>query len=156
GLQIDFRELQKKVQLYLKDTIKYTEVTFPYWINQSLYRTVTIAPDDQMYKDNGSSDVFSTVYNKMKTYMTEFDRTLLNMQLRFNTPTSLTVRLNYLSGTSAFAADYDFAFATNANTGITTFTKVAQSGTTGSYSNAQIFVSGFETTIQAYLTSGTF
>lgn len=156
GLQIDFRELQKKVQLYLKDTIKDPEVTFPYWINQGLYRTVTIAPDDQMYQDYGSSDVFNTVYNNMKTYMAGLGRTLLNMQLRFNTPTSLTVRLNYLSGTSAFAADYDFAFATNANTGITTFTKVAQSGTTGSYSNAQIFVSGFETTIQAYLTSGTF
>ena len=158
GLQIDFRELQKKVQLYLKDTIKAPEVTFPYWINQGLYRTVTIAFDDPMYRDYGSSPAFASVYNNMKAYMAGLStpRTLLNMQLRFNTPTSLTVRLNYLSGTSSFAADFDFSMATNSSTGVTTFTKVAQSSTTGNYANAVIFQPGFEASIQPYLTSGTF
>ncbi len=156
GLQIDFRELQKKVQLYLKDTIKDPEVTFPYWINQGLYKTVTIAMDDQMYNDYGKSATFATVYENMKTYITGTGRTLLNIQLRFNTPTFMTVRLTYLSGTTTFLADYDFSIATNASTGVTSFAKIAQSGTTGSYANANNFMTGFTSIIQPYLTSGNF
>lgn len=155
SLNMDFRDLQKRVQLYLKNVVKDPEVTFPYWINQGLYKTVTYDPSDPIYNTYGTSAVFTQMYNDLKTYVTSTGRTLNYIQLRFNTPTSLVVRVAYTS-TAQFLADYDFSVTTNASTGVTTFTKVAQSGTTGTYANAAILQTGFTSIVQPYLTTGNF
>ncbi len=156
GLNMDFYALQKQVQLYLKDTLGDPEVTFPYWINQGLYKTLTIDPGDAMYATYGSSAAFNTMLANLRTYLATMStsRTLNYVQLRFTSPTALVVRVAYTSS-AQFFADFNYTFSTNVNAGITRFTKVAQ-GTGGTYDNAAIIQAGVASTLEPYLTSGTF
>ena len=63
------------------------------------------------------------------------------LQLMFASSTSLTVRAAFTAaaGGTQYFADYTFSVGVNTNTGATTFTKIAQAGTTGSYANAALF-----------------
>jgi hypothetical protein len=162
SLNIDFRALQKKVQLYIKDVLKDQSVTFPYWFNQNLYKTMTINLEDQMYATYGSPASFTTAYNRFKDTILAYSSTakyhMDYLQFMFASPTSLTVRAAFTPAgvTSQYFADYTFSMGVNTTTGATTFTKIAQAGTTGNYANAAAFANGFATTIQQYLTSNTF
>lgn len=162
SLNVDFRALQKKVQLYIKDVLKDPSVTFPYWLGQNLYKTMTINLEDPMYTTYGSSPNFATAYNQFRDVILAYSSTakyhLDYIQFIFNSATSLTVRAAYTAAGSSTQnfADYTFAMAINPTTGVTTFTKVAQAGTTGNYANAALFAPGFTTSIQQYLTSNTF
>jgi hypothetical protein len=161
SLNVDFRALQKKVQLYIKDVLKDPSVTLPYWLNQNLYKTMTINLEDQMYATYGISPDFATAYNRFKDTVLAFNSTakyhLDYLQFMFTSSTVLTVRAAFTApatGTQYFA-DYNFTMAVNTNTGETTFTKAAQ-GTGNTYNNAALFANGFATTVQEYLTSNTF
>lgn len=161
SLNVDFRALQKKVQLYIKDVLKDPSVTLPYWLNQNLYKTLTINLEDQMYATYGSSPDFATPYNQFKDTVLAYSSTakfhLDYLQLMFTSNTVLTVRGAFTqpSNNAQYFADYNFTMAVNTNTGETTFTKAAQ-GTGATYSNAALFANGFATTVQQYLTSNTF
>lgn len=164
SLNIDFRALQKEIQLYIKNTLKDPSVTFPYWINQGLYKTLTVNLDDVMYAQYGSSAAFATVYNQFKEAVYNFNTTaryrLDYIQFRFDTPTSLVVRAAFTAtggtanGTQYFG-DYSFTANVNSNTGETTFTKIAQAtGTT--FNNGNLFLTSFQNTIQKFLTEDAF
>jgi substrate import-associated zinc metallohydrolase lipoprotein len=161
SINVDFRALQKKVQTYIKDVLKDPTVTFPYWLNQSLYKTMTINLEDQMYTTYGSSPDFATAYNRFKDTLAAFNPSakyhLDYLQLMFTSTTTLTVRAAFTAaaGGTQYFADYNFSIGVNSTTGATTFTKAAQ-GTGTTYSNAALFTNGFATTIQQYLTSNTF
>jgi substrate import-associated zinc metallohydrolase lipoprotein len=161
SLNIDFRALQKKVQLYIRDVLKDPSVTFPYWLNQNTYKTMTINLEDPMYATYGSSADFAAAYNQFRDVILAYSSAnkyhLDYVQFMFGSATSLTVRAAFTSIAGAqYLADYTFAMSVNTNTGATTFTKVAQAGTTGTYANAAIFAASFTTSIQQYLTSNTF
>lgn len=164
AFKIDFRALQKEIQLYIKDTLKDVSATFPYWINQGLYKTVTINLDDAIYSVYGISPDFVAVYNQFKEDMLATSTTakyrLDYVQLRFDTPTSLVVRAAFTAtggnnnGTQ-FLADYSFSTLVNSTTGDVTFTKIAQAtGTT--FNNGNIFITSFTNTIQKFLTESTY
>ncbi len=164
SLKMDFRDIQKRVQMYVKDSLKDPQVTFPFWINRGLYKTVTINLGDPMYATYGNSAVLAKIYNAFKDSVLAANATaryrMESLQLRFESPTSLVIRMPFTAtgGTQAgttFNADFSFSVAVNSNTGVTTFTKVTQ-GTTTTFNNASSFLSSFGNTIQAYLTSGSF
>jgi substrate import-associated zinc metallohydrolase lipoprotein len=164
SLNMDFRAIQKKVQMYVKDSLKDPQVTFPYWINRGLYKTVTVNLGDPMFATYGSSSVFANIYNAFKDSVRAASPAaqyrMESLQFRFESPTSLVIRMPFTatSGSQAgttFNADFSFSVAVNSNTGTTSFTKIAQ-GTTTTFTNANSFLSSFGNTIQAYLTSGTF
>jgi len=161
SLNVDFRALQKKVQLYIKDVLKDPSVTFPYWFYQNLYKTMTINLEDQLYATYGSPAAFATAYNQFKGVILALDPVgkyhMDYLQFLFNSNTSLTVRAAFTAaaGGSQYLADYNFAMQINQTTGVTTITKVAQ-GTTVNNQNAALFTAGFTSSIQQYLTSNTF
>jgi substrate import-associated zinc metallohydrolase lipoprotein len=162
SLNVDFRALQKKVQLYIKNVLKDPAVTYPYWLNQNLYKTTTINLEDPMYTTYPTSADFAAVYNQFKDVILAYSSTakyhMDYLQLMFASATSLTVRAAFTAagGTTQYFADYTFTVGVNSTTGATTFTKIAQAGTTGSYANAALFEPGFTNSIQQYLTSNTF
>jgi len=162
SLNVDFRALQKKVQLYIRDSLKDVTVTFPYWLNQNLYKTMTINLEDPMYNTYGSSAAFAAAYNQFKSVILAYSSTnkyhMDYLQFMFTNSTTLTVRAAFTAaaGGTQYLADYSFSMAVNSTTGATTFTKVAQAGTTGSYANAALFATGFANSIQQYLTSNAF
>lgn len=158
NLNIDFRALQREVQLYIRDTLKDPAVTFPYWLNQNLYKTLTVNLEDGMYTTYGSSATFSGVYNQFKNVILSYSSTskyhLDYLQFRFTSATLMTVRAAFTAtgGTTQYFGDYDFSMTINPTTGEVKFTKVANAtGTT--YSNGNLFTAGFTNSIQAYLTS---
>jgi substrate import-associated zinc metallohydrolase lipoprotein len=161
SLNVDFRALQKKVQLYIRDTLHDPSVTLPYWLNQNLYKTMTINLEDPMYATYGSSAAFATPYNQFKDSIRAFNSSaqyhLDYLQLMFTSATALTVRAAFTAaaGGTQYFADYNFAMQVNSTTGVTTFTKAAQ-GTGATYSNAALFTTAFASTIQQYLTSNAF
>lgn len=161
GLGINFRALQKEVQLYMKDVLGDQTKYFGYWLKRNLYKTLTVNLEDGMYGQYGIGSSFATAYNTLKAavaakYTAQYHVDYL--QFRFESPTVLTMRFAFTAaaGGTQYAADYTFNYAVGADNKTTTFTKVAQAGTTGSYANAALFATEFQNTIQAYLTSGSF
>lgn len=165
NLGIDFRSLQREVQTVVRQTYKYPAASFPYWMGQNLFKTMTVNLDDQIYANNGISSEFTAAYNSLKASVLAYSATakhrMDNVQFRFESATTLTVRVAYTAtaGTTAGTtanADYTFAYTLNAVTGAITFTKAAQAGTTSTYANAVFFNAGFTSSLQAYLTGKTF
>lgn len=161
SLNVDFRALQKKVQVYIKDVLKDPSVTFLYWLGQGLYKTMTINLEDPMYTTYGISTDFAAAYNQFKAVILAASPAQYHMdymQIIFNTATNATVRVAFTAaaGGTQYFADYTFGVAVNSTTGVLTFSKIAQAGTTGTYANAALFAAPFATSIQQYLTSNTF
>jgi substrate import-associated zinc metallohydrolase lipoprotein len=165
SLNVDFRALQKKVQLYIKDVLKDPSVTFLYWLGQGLYKTMTINLEDQMYTTYGISPDFANAYNQFKAVVLAANTTakyhMDYLQFMFNTATTCTVRIAFTATAGStqgtqYLADYTFGVGIDSGTGAVTFTKIAQAGTTGSYANAALFAPYFAASIQQYLTNNTF
>jgi substrate import-associated zinc metallohydrolase lipoprotein len=162
NLGLDFKALQREVQLYMKNTLNLKESKFSYWLGQKLYTSITMNLESDLYTKYGKSTDFETPYNQMKAAILAYSSTakyhMDNLQIRFDSPTAMTVRIPFTAaaGGTQFSADYNFSYTIDANTGDMTFTKVAQLGTTGNYSNAALFAATFTTSIQAYLTGKTF
>lgn len=162
NLGISFKELQREVQLYMKNTLNLKESRFPYWLSQKLYSSVTVNLESDLYTKYGSSPDFEVPYNQMKAAILAYSSTakyhMDNVQFMFDSPTVMTVRIPFTAaaGGTQFNADYTFNYTVDANTGEMTFTKVAQAGTTGTFANAALFTATFTTSLQAYLTGKTF
>lgn len=162
GLGINFRQLQREVQLYMKDVLGDQSKYFGYWLKRNLYKTLTVNLEDGMYNTYGSSAGFANAYNQLKAAVLAYDPGAAYhmdfLQFRFESATRVTVRFGFTAaaGGSQYLADYTFDYAVAADNKTVSFVKVAQAGTTGSYDNATRFATDFETTIQQYLTSQTF
>jgi len=161
GLGINFRNLQKEVQTYITDVLGDQTKTFGYWLKRGLYKTLTVNLEDGMYNTYGSSAGFASAYNYLKAAIKAWSPNQYHLdyvQFRFESATTVTVRIAFTAaaGGTQFVGDYTFAYAVGADNKTTTFTKVAQAGTTGSYANAAIFAADFEASIQQYLTTQSF
>ncbi len=161
---VDFRALQKRMFLYMKDTIKDPSYNFPQYINNNLYKSITVNLTDNMYSTYGISPAFATAYNNFKQDVFNYNPSqgyrVDNLQFRFVTNTSLVVRATFTAtvGSSintTYSGDYSFNVAVNSTTGETTFTKIDQAtGTT--FSNGNLFLASFNSNITSFLTASTF
>ena len=160
NLKVDFRELQKEVQDYLKETIYPNDLKFPQYL-QTLYKTVTINLNDPIYGKYGSPAGFKTAYDQMKAavlaYSSSARYNMDYLQIRFDSANTATVRFAF-TGTNGtqYLADYSFSYTYSTSTGDLTFTKVAQAGTTGAYANAALFATSFANILTPYFTGKTF
>lgn len=159
NMGIDFRSLQMEVQNVVRNQYKYQQTSFRYWMGQNLFKTVTINLEDGIYAANGISSDFAAPYNAFKAAVLAYSATqkyhLDFVQLRFESPTVLTVRGAFSNATTQYFGDYSFTYNVNTATGAVTFTKVANAaGTT--FGNGALFTAAFTNTIQAYLTGKTF
>ena len=162
GLGINFRDLQREVQLYIINVLGDSNKSFGYWLKNRLYKTLTVNLEDGMYNSYGSSAGFADAYNQLKEAIVDFNPGVAYhldyLQFRFESATALTVRFacTPAAGGGQFFADYTFSYSVGADNKTVTFTKIAQAGTEGNYYNAAFFAEDFEATIQQFLTSQTF
>ncbi|QPH38510.1 substrate import-associated zinc metallohydrolase lipoprotein [Pedobacter endophyticus] len=123
---IDFRKLQKEVQNYIKNTVKDPAVSFGYWLNRNLYKSMSINLDnDVTYSTYGISDQFKTAYQTSKTNVNTlagYGLTFNSIKLNFTSPTAMTMEVSFNQGTNAYVANYNFAMAVTDATGATKFT----------------------------------
>jgi hypothetical protein len=158
-LNIDFRGLQREVQLYIQNTLKDPAVTFPYWLNRNLYKTLTVNLNDGMYATYGSSAGFKTVYDNTVTAIAAVgnaNRKMNYLRLQFASATVMNLYVNYTnSAGSTLEAAFSFNMTVDNNTGTTKFTIGTPGGTTGEWANATVIQTGVQPMID-YLTGKTF
>lgn len=161
NLKVNFRELQKEIQNYLKSTVYPNDLKFPQYL-ASTYKTVMINPGNVIYSKYGKPAVFQAAYDKMKAAVLAYSSTskfnMDNLQVIFEADNKATIRIAYTaaSGGNQLFADYSFTYTYNTTSGELTFTKVAQAGTTVNYTNAALFATGFANSLQPYFTGKTF
>lgn len=159
NLGIDFRSLQKEVQNVVRGVYKWNQASFPYWMGQNLFKTMTINLEDPLYTANPMSSDFAAAYNAFKAAILAYSSTqkyhLDYIQLRFESTTVVTVRAAFSNATTQYFGDYSFTYTVNPTTGAVTFTKVAN-GTGTTFNNGALFAASFTNTIEAYLTGKTF
>ncbi|WP_025144387.1 substrate import-associated zinc metallohydrolase lipoprotein [Pedobacter jeongneungensis] len=171
NLGVDFRALQREIQGIVRDGYKYIPTSFGYFVGQDLgaaadkaiLRTLTINLEDALYVKYGISTEFAAAYNNFKTQVAAspafYAYHVDNIQLRFESATSMVVRLAFTGtqniGPTQYMADFSFSFTSNSNTGELVFTKIAQ-GTGTTFGNATQFLTAFTNTLQPYLTGKTF
>ncbi|MBN9299950.1 MAG: hypothetical protein J0I41_23310 [Filimonas sp.] len=158
-LGIDFRALQKEVQLYIQNTLKDPAVTFPYWLNKNLYKTLTVNLSDGMYTTYGSSPDFKAVYDATTAAIAAVgnaNRKLNFIRLNFVSATQMNLYINYSNTAgSVFEAAYAFNMAVTNSTGEIKFTVGTPGGTTNEWANATVIQTGAQPMIN-YLSSNTF
>lgn len=164
SLNIDYRALQKEIQLYIKDVLKDPAATFPYWLASGLYGSLSFNPEDPLYATYGNSTEFVKVYNEFKAAMLALNPgakyTLNNLQFLFDGPESLTLRASFAATAgddagNAYNADYSFKVDIDADNGEVVFEKVSQKeGAT--FNKGSLFMPSFEQTIQKFLEADTF
>lgn len=162
GLKVDFRALQKEVQEYMKRTAPTDNSLSIRPYVSSLYKTVTMNLSNAYYTKYGTSSAFSTIYNKMKLAILNYSSTakynMDYMQIRFDNANTATIRCAFTAaaGGTQYFADYTFAYTYNSTSGDLTFTKIDQAGTTGTYSNANLFINTFTNDVQPFFTGKIF
>lgn len=160
-LNVDFRELQMEIQKYLRTTANPADLRFAPYL-QSVYKSFRINLQSDLYTKYGISQQFRSAYEAMKQGILDYSSSakynMDYMQLRFDSSDQATVRLAFTAaaGGTQYVADYTFGYVYNASTGKIEFTKIDQAGTDGSYSNANLFMSDFITTLQPYLEGTSF
>ncbi|SFG63498.1 substrate import-associated zinc metallohydrolase lipoprotein [Pedobacter insulae] len=159
---IDFKALQNEVQAVLKTVYGATDPvdvssTFPIYLKSNKVNTLVYDPGATHYATYGASAAFTTLFNNYKA-MIVAPRVLQNFQFIFTSGTTMTFRIEYVSGTSTLNADYNFTYNVNTTTGEITFQKVMPEGTGTTYNNGQnsATLPAFETYMLPYLTNRTF
>lgn len=158
---IDFRKLQKEVQDYIKTTLKDPSVSFGYWLNRNLYKSMTINLDnDVTYSQFGISDQFKAVYQNSKTALATIggaNRVLNYIRFDFTSGTAATVYVNYSnSAGSVLEARYALNMVINTTTGETKFTTGTAGGTDASWvGNANTVKPGIQPLLD-YFVNNTF
>ncbi|WP_316785666.1 substrate import-associated zinc metallohydrolase lipoprotein [Pedobacter frigiditerrae] len=159
NLGVDFRKLQQEIQNVVRNQYKYAQASFPYWMGQNLFKTMTTNLEDGLYTANGISTEYATAYNNLKAAILAYSATqkyhLDYVQMRFESTTILTVRAAFSNATTQYFGDYSFTYTINPTTGAVVFTKVAN-GTGTTFTNGALFTVPFTNTIQAYLTGNNF
>src|SRR5690606_2859138 len=127
SLKVDFRALQKEIQEYLK--VNATS-SADFWFRTyatSLFKTVTMDLDTEIYNKYGVAPAFKTGYNKMAEGLASTGRSLNDVSVRFDSGSQATVRINYNTAAGAVSlADYTFSYSYNKTTGELVLTKVDQ------------------------------
>lgn len=159
SLKVDFRALQKEIQEYLK--VNATS-SADFWFRTyatSLFKTVTMDLDTEIYNKYGVAPAFKTGYNKMAEGLASTGRSLNDVSVRFDSGSQATVRINYNTAAGAVSlADYTFSYSYNKTTGELVLTKVDQAGTEGSFANAAIegILNAFNSSFLLYFNNKTF
>lgn len=170
NLGINFKALQKEVQLYMK-SIGRDQTKFAYWLNKRRYpnhatlvmptfATMTINPNSDTYIKYGGSADFKAVYDAMVSGVAAVGgagRKVNYMRLEFPTTSTVTLHVNYTNAAgSVFDARYAFNMAISVSTGQVTFTPTTAFGTDGAWvANAQTIQSGVQPMIN-YLSGNVF
>jgi substrate import-associated zinc metallohydrolase lipoprotein len=159
NLGLDFKALQREVQLYMKNTLNRNEAKFQYWLSLKLWSSMLINLDTDLYTKNGQSAAFATVYNAAKTYVNTlpgYGLTFNNVRINFTSPTTMNVEISFNQGTTALLANYAFNMTTNVTTGDVVFTTAPVGGTTANWvGNATLLKPGIQPLLD-YLTNNTF
>lgn len=160
-LKVDFRELQMEIQKYMRSKLNPQSLRFPPYL-ESVYKTMDINLNSPIYAKYNISSKFKNAYDHMRQvvldYSTSAKYNLDYMQLRFEGQDKVTVRLAFTAaaGGTQYFADYSFEYTLDKQTGKIKFSKVDQAGTTGTFANANLFMSGFSSSILPYLEKNTF
>ena len=159
NLGIDFRTLQREVQSVVRNTYKYSAASFPYWIGQGLFKTITIDLSNPVYTSSGISTNFSTAYQASVTGVAAVgnaNRKLNYIRLDLLSATSANLYLNYTNTAgSTLEALYALNMTFNATTGATKFTVGTARDTTTPWTNATVIQTGAQPLIN-YLIGSNF
>ncbi len=153
-LNIDFKALQKEVQLYIQNSLKDPAISFSYWLNRNLYKTMTINLAEGHYTTYGSSADFKTVYDNAVTGVAAVGgagRKMNYMRLNFVSASQMNLNINYTNTAgSTFEAAYAFNMSVNNSTGETKFT-IGTPGTGGEWSNAAVIQAGAQPLVDYFI-----
>lgn len=160
NLGVDFRSLQREVQNVVRNTYKLPSSTFPYWIGQGLFKSMTIDLNSNLvYGTSGISDEFKTAYQAAVTGVAAVggaNRKLNYIRLDFLSTTAANLYVNYSnSAGSVLEALYALNMTFNATTGQTQFVAAAARDTTTPWTNASVIQTGVQPLIN-YFTGYTF
>jgi substrate import-associated zinc metallohydrolase lipoprotein len=159
NLGLNFKELQREVQLYMKNTLNLKESKFPYWLSQKLYASMTVNLETDLYTKYGNSASFKTVYDATRTAVAAVggaNRKFNFFRLDFTSATTANLNVNYTNTAgSVFDATYALNVVVNATTGDTNFTIGTPGGTTGTWANATVIQTGAQPLIN-YLIGNVF
>ncbi|PTS93197.1 hypothetical protein DBR11_25825 [Pedobacter sp. HMWF019] len=125
NLGINFKELQREVQLYMKNTLSLNESKFPYWLTKKVFTSMLLDLKSDVYLKYGSSDVFNQVYNQVKTAVNalpNYGLTFNFMKINFTSATTVNLQISFNQGTNAYVADYPFNMNVSSATGEVNFT----------------------------------
>ena len=160
NLGVDFRALQREVQNVVRGVYKWNQTSFPYWMGQNLFKTMTIDLNSNLnYGKFGISDQFKTAYQNAITGVAAVGgagRKLNFIRLDFLSTTQVNLYVNYSnSAGSTLEALYALDMTFNATTGQTKFTAAAARDTTTPWTNAPVILTGIQPLIN-YFTGYTF
>jgi len=168
NLGINFKGLQKEVQLYMK-SIGRNEQKFAYWLNKRRFPTsatnliptfasLTVNPSSDTYIKYGGSTSFKTTYDAMVSGVAALAGRRVNfIRLDFPTTTTVTLTVNYTNTAgTVFNAKYAFNMALTVSSGLTQFTNGTHAGTDGEWvANANTIRPGVQPMID-YLLGNSF
>lgn len=155
---IDFRALQQEFAKVVID--RYNENTaysLGYWIGEgSPVASIKIDPLHPYNDKYATSAAFDAVYQQVVDGVAAIgSRQVNSIDVLFTAPGEIEVSVAYTNTAgAAFLAYFSYSYAVNSANEIT-FTKVAQRGTTGAWTNANTVGPGV-TALQDYLTGNTF
>ena len=160
NLGVDFRALQKEVQNVVRGVYKWNQGSFPYWMGQNLFKTMTIDLNSNLAYDKfGISNEFKTAYQNAITAIAAVGgagRKLNFIRLEFLSTSQANLYVNYSnSAGSTLEALYALDMTFNSTTGQTKFTAAAARGTTTPWTNAPVIQTGVQPLIN-YFTGYTF
>lgn len=141
-LGISFKELQREVQNYMRNTLNLGESKFSYWLNRKIYTSMPVNLESAAYTKYGSSDAFGQVYKNVKTGingMAGYGFTFNFLKFNFTSATTMNVEVNFSQGANTFLANYAYNMAINQTTGEVKFTTGTPGGTDNNWvSNANL------------------
>lgn len=166
NLGINFKALQKEVQLYMK-SIGRDQTKFAYWLNKRRYpnhatlimptfTSMTVSNTSDTYIKYGGSAEFNTLYNTVKAAIAAQGYSLNFLKFNFTSPTVMYVEANFTGGTTVYQSFYAFNTAINVSTGEVTFTPGTAAGTTAPWVGNANFTKNSVQPFLDYLTNNTF
>ncbi|MEJ5994775.1 substrate import-associated zinc metallohydrolase lipoprotein [Pedobacter sp. Du54] len=165
NLGINFKALQKEVQLYMK-SINRDQTKFAYWLNKRRYpasttnliptfASMTVSTTSDTYIKYGGSAEFALLYNGVKSAIAAQGYNLNFLKLNFTSPTTMYVEANFTGGTTTYQSFYALNTAINVNAGEVTFTTGTAAGTTAPWVGNAAFTKASIQPFLDYLTNNT-
>lgn len=133
NLGINYKELQREVQLYMKNTLNLKESKFNYWLSQKLWTSMTVNFNTDLYTTYGSSAEFATIHNQAKANVNAlpgYGLTFNFIKFNFTSATAMNIEVSFNQGSTALLANYAYNISNNQTTGDIVFTNGTPGGTT--------------------------
>lgn len=162
---VDVTALQTQVRKQLKDFYHVTDpaditLSFPFQLFLGKVNTITYNPTAAHYTTYGSSAAFTTMLNNYSAHMQTGGWFMDRLEFIFTSSTAMSYRVYFrqgATGTTVYAAEWNFTYTVNTSTGIVKFVKVVpESSTLNTNRNLTGMMSGFETFMLPYLTNRQF